>query len=164
MKDFSDVLSQEMNQGGAQEESFLDSLLQQAQEGEKLIDPRVGKYEEAVVTGVQSERSENGFRVEMTWGGFMDQNGQPFEYTDRLYCPDQDTHDFLKARFMQKLKALGVIPEKYPNVIYCNTESACEMLKQGVEQKCLGQTFPVEIKQDKNSYTNLTVRRRKKQS
>lgn len=143
-------------------QDFLESLLRESKEGEKLVDPRVGKHEEAMLSDATVEASDKGYRIELKWSGLTDTDGNPFDYIDRLFLPDEDAHVISKGKFMQKLKGLGVVPQSYKNVIYCNTMQGAMTLCMGIQDKCVGTSYPITITEDRNGFKALTVRARPK--
>ena len=140
---------------------LLDELLKQADEGEVLIDPRCGRYESAILSGVQVAASSDGsYRVDIYWSGLADNEGLSFEHTQRVFLPSVTTHPIGKSRFMQLLKSLGVVPATYKNVIYFSGSEGATQLADAMMKACAGNEFPITISQDNRGFYNTTVRQR----
>lgn len=140
---------------------LFESLLKQATVGEKVEDPRTGKFESAVLIEAKAVLAENK-RVDVAWGDLTDTEGSPFLHTDRIFIPEEDSQAFAKIRFMQKLKALGVAPDNYKEMLYFDSDEAVMALAETITSLS-GSQFPITISMDARGFYNTTVRRRKKE-
>ena len=145
------------------EGSDFDDLLKMAQSGETLVDPRCGKYEAAVLTGVQVVSTENSLRLDLRWGGMQDVDGNGFDHIQRIFMPDTESHAISKIRYMNTLKGLGVVPQSYKNMLYF-TDETIERLRDKLESTCVGQEFPLTISMDNRGFYNTTIRTRRRQA
>ncbi len=139
--------------------SVLDEMMSVATE--ELIDPTVGKYEDAALMGVTHAGTPDNPYLTLTWGNLVSQDGTAFTHTDRLFPIREDTHPIGKSRFMQKLKALGVVPADFKKVLYFTSESL-----EGLEMALMdlvGQQWPITISKDNRDFYVTTVRKRPKQ-
>ena len=142
---------------------LISDLLATTVDGEELRDPRCGKYDEAVLVDAVLVQTNDNYRVDLKWGGtLVDGTGNPFDMSDRLFFPVEDTNVFVKNRFMQKLKVLGVVPQKYDKMLYANDPVNAPKVLRLIKRK-LGSTFPITIKQDDRGFVNVDVRHPKKQ-
>lgn len=138
---------------------LLDKLLAEAERGEALTDPRCGKHEAALLTAVAVVTTETSMRLELSWSGMTDSEGQPFQYTQRLFIPDAGAHAVTKIRFMSTLKALGIIPHNRKEMVYF-AEDQLDALRDAIMEECGGQEFPLTISLDNRGFYNTTIRER----
>lgn len=136
--------------------STFDDLLKSAQAGETITDPRCGKHDDAVLSGVFLDGTLDNPFVTLIWSGLFDVDGQGFEHRDRLFLPREDSHPIGKSRFMQKLKSLEIVPISYKQVLYFAGD-AVEGLVESIQSK-QGESFPITITQDNRGFYNTTIR------
>jgi hypothetical protein len=142
------------------ESSIFDELLHSAQEGETLVDPRVGKYDDAILIEVTQAGEGDKLHPRLTWGALHPADGSPeFTQRDDLYLPQVHHPVFVKQRFMAKLKELGIVPQTYKQIIYF-TPSQVPLLVETIRAKCLGQVWPITLTQDDQGFMKITMRKR----
>ena len=137
--------------------STLDDLLAQAQEGEVLIDPKVGKHDNAYITNVRLAGEGDKAHPVMTWGGLIDSGGNEFLQDDHLYLPKESHPVFVKQRFMSKLKTLGIVPQTYQNVLYFTLDQVPILVDK--LQRLVGKSWPLTISQDNEGFMKITLRK-----
>jgi hypothetical protein len=146
------------------EDMTFEKMLEEAQGTERLEDPRCGKHENAVLLDNRVIINNDGgmWRLELTWGGLQDAEGQEFTHVQRIFFPRVDDPPFMKIRFMSALKALGIVPAAYKDMLYIDTEEKAALLEMKIGD-LLGQEWPITISLDGRGFLNTTIRNRPKQ-
>ena len=162
----SDELLEGQDMAGQAELDLFDQLRQVAGDGEKLEDPRCGRFDDVTLAEatLDFDKESKPF-ITLTWVGeslVRKDDLQPFMMAHRLNLPNPEAPAFMKAQYIQTLKALGVIPQKFEGTLPCHTPEAAEMLLRLVIDKAVGKQHNIDIKMNSSAFVNTTVRFKKK--
>lgn len=146
---------------GVEELESFEALQRMAGSTEKVVDPRMGRHDDATFMGAAAVQGESGkLWVGVTWANLTDSAGEMFEFVDRVFLPVPEDLAFQKLRFMECLKALEVIPNKYDQAMYFPELKDAQALAAYMTKVAGGQQFTITLTMSTGGFVNCRVRRR----
>ena len=144
---------------GVEELESFEALQRMAGSTEKVVDPRMGRHDDATFMGAVAGQGER-LWVGVTWANLTDSAGGMFEFVDRVFLPVPEDLAFQKLRFMEYLKALEVIPNKYDQAMYFPELKDAQALAAYMTKVAGGQQFTITLTMSASGFVNCRVRRR----
>lgn len=141
-------------------EDLFAQLQAQVTLGEEMTDPRLGKYDDALLTTVELSHTGKGDPVVlMTWGGMTDSNGQVFELTARENIPSPESHPVSQRIFLAMLHDLGIVPRSHKKAILAADEAQAEAIVNAIKTVAeKGLPWAIQITDD-NGFLRVRLRR-----
>lgn len=142
-------------------EDLFQQLLDNVQQGEEIVDPRLGTHDGAHLLSVELAYNRNEDPVAlMRWGDMVDTDGKDFEITDRVNIPTPTSNPTGHRIFLAMLHDFGVVPRNVHKPFLAHDAKAAETVVNVLNRLAdKGLPWTVNISEDKQGFLRLRLRR-----